>query len=1113
MTNVVSGLAIGGSAGDGDVGGTVNVTTTGGTITTSGADSNGIIAMSIGGGGGNGGSSLAIDIGTSAAQEGRRLAFTGSVGGSGGNGNSGSTVSVNNSGTIDTSGDNSNGISAFSIGGGGGNGGDSRTFTLLATDPKTTIINFYNTFRHPLTGTSVDNNWSVDVSIGGSGGTANNGGKVTVSNDGDIVTRGAMSRGISAVSVGGGGGNGGDGIFGTGTPADLTLLASQVGILRNWTLTVGGSGGANGNADQVTVNNTGNITTEGFASHGIFAQSVGGGGGEAQIYAEALDLIGGSGSAGKTVTGVTAKIGIGGLSAGGGDGAAVEVTHAGNINTVGEDAYGIFAQSIGGGGGNAGSVQRGLGSLNIGIGLNFSRCFIDPLNPISHTRCGNGGNGGKVTINSQGNITTQGAGAHGIYAQSIGGGGGTAGGLGNGLQDLLPVNFSGSVGGSGKGEAIIVNHTGNISTSGDEANGIFAESAGGTGTGGSVDVTVHGDIIASGSGSFGIFAESRGDAGGGNISVNINSTVQGGTGTLSVTTDDSTPPLSVPAAGIALFDGANNSVTNHGTVTTAGGIAGTAIFATTGNDTIDNHGTVTGSIELGSGNNAFNNKVGATFNSGATINLGAGNLLTNEGTLSPGAKGTIHASALTGNLVQTNSGTYAVDLDVGSASGNADRLNGTGTANLAGLTAVNPVNAGFALPGSHQVTILSAAGGVTDSGLSLLTQSSAVISYQLLFPNPTDVALGYTIDFSPSGLNHNQTHIGDYINNVQLAGGSASFAPIAEALFSLPDVNSLANSYDHLSPEAYIPIGTGALFSNLQFSDAMLSCRSRDGEYRFIREGQCGWMTIGGNALHQDWTFQNFGFNRNAFKIAGGLQKQVTENWHVGVGLGYERSWLDVSDISTTRGHQLQGGLIVKGRFGATTLAAAVSGGYGWLDTKRSVILPTPGITAESEPQLGFVSPHLRLAHAFERGDWYLRPLLDAGVTYVHLGSLHESGAGAANLKVRSQNETYFTLNPAIEMGGELGQKDGLLIRPYVKAGLVHLFTGNTPQITASFQGAPAGVAPFTVKGNNDKNYGGLSLGTDFLSAKGLNVRVGYEGQFSNHTNAHGGFLKLSIPF
>jgi uncharacterized protein with beta-barrel porin domain len=463
--------------------------------------------------------------------------------------------------------------------------------------------------------------------------------------------------------------------------------------------------------------------------------------------------------------------------------------------------------------------------------------------------------------------------------------------------------------------------------------------------------------------------------------------------------------------------------------------------------------------------------------------------------------------------VQTNSGTYGVDLDVGSVSGNADRVNGTGTANLAGLTDVNPVNAGFALPGSHQVTILSAAGGVTDSGLGLTTQPSAVITYQLLFPNPTDVDLGYSIDFAPSALNVNQTMIGNYINRVQLAGGSAGLAPIVEALFFIPDASGLASAYDHLSPEPYVGLGTGTFFSNLQFSDSMLSCRSRDGQYRFVREGQCGWMTVSGSALHEDRTSENLGFNRNGFSVAGGLQKQINENWHVGAGIGYERSWLDVHGIAESDAHQLQGGAIVKGQFGPAIFSVAVSGGHGWYDAKRFVNLPVTGVTAKADPGINFVANRLRLAYAFEQPAWYLKPMIDAGVTYVNLGGFRESGAAGANLNVRSQNETYVTLQPALEIGGELGRKEGTLFRPFARAGLIHLFTGDSPGITASMQGAPAGVAPFTVKGKNDRNTGEVSLGVDILGVKGMNLRVGYTGQFSPRSESHGGTIKFSIPF
>ena len=56
--------------------------------------------------------------------------------------------------------------------------------------------------------------------------------------------------------------------------------------------------------------------------------------------------------------------------------------------------------------------------------------------------------------------------------------------------------------------------------------------------------------------------------------------------------------------------------------------------ATSGNDTVDNYGTMIGSINLGAGVNAFNNRAGGLFDMGANVMLGTGNFLTNNGTMS-----------------------------------------------------------------------------------------------------------------------------------------------------------------------------------------------------------------------------------------------------------------------------------------------------------------------------------------------------------------------------------------------------------------------------------------------------------------------------------------------
>jgi len=272
-----------------------------------------------------------------------------------------------------------------------------------------------------------------------------------------------------------------------------------------------------------------------------------------------------------------------------------------------------------------------------------------------------------------------------------------------------------------------------------------------------VTVTSTGNITTAGNNAFGIYAQSSG----GPIAVTIKSgTVSGGSGN---------------GAGVDLVGGSNNTLTNFGTVTA---LSGLAIQGDTGNNTVNNFGTVIGNVTLGSGANAFNNQAGGFFNSGSAVDLGAGNALTNAGTLSPGGAGVIQATALTGNLVQSATGRLFTDINIAGAA--SDRVNISGTANLAGAVQVQVLNPQF---GPFQQTVLSAAGGATINGLSLL--ASPALHAQLVFPNATDVAVASAgINFLTPGLNSNQTSLSNALNGAAQTSGLGG--PVFNALLNGP---------------------------------------------------------------------------------------------------------------------------------------------------------------------------------------------------------------------------------------------------------------------------------------------------------------------------------------
>ena len=340
-------------------------------------------------------------------------------------------VNVTNAGTITTSGTLSAGIVALSAGGAG----------IVTTS----------------SGFSYAGNVGPTIEANADG--------VTVTNTGSIGTSGDAAHGIIAASIGGGGG-----ILALAGPGQSDILGSA---------TTGGTGPSNGSS--VTVNNSGTITTSGTIALGIVAQSIGGGGGNATgaglvggadssgsgggnggtvdvnltgglvsttgggAIGVLAQSIGGGGGNGANDTGVF--VAVGGDGGNGGNGGPVNVAvSGGTLNTSGDFAAGILAQSVGGGGGNGGS------------GTSYGALVSAALGGTA----GSGGVGGTVSIGNSQGVTTTGSHSYGVVAQSVGGGGGNGGAASSyEVGTLLSFNMAvGGAGGSGgSGGAITIANT------------------------------------------------------------------------------------------------------------------------------------------------------------------------------------------------------------------------------------------------------------------------------------------------------------------------------------------------------------------------------------------------------------------------------------------------------------------------------------------------------------------------------------------------------------------------------------------------------------------------------------------------------------------------------
>jgi hypothetical protein len=1080
--------ATGGTASDG---GSVSVNLAA-PIITYGGGADGVVAQSIGGGGGMGGSSGAdasqdnpvlVDTGqrASAGSSTNTLlmdspfplttTFALSIGGTGGDGGTGGPVNLGLYSSVATLGDWANGIVAQSIGGGGGMGG-----SAAATG----------------TGGLTKGTVNLEVAVGGQGGIGGDGGPLTVTlNDNNnltINTKGFGAAGILAQSIGGGGGVGADGS--DSATGDLAVGAGQ-----------GGKGGAGGDGGAVTLtsgNDPGTtVDTAGPAADGVDLQSIGGGGG---VAGGGSSLFGAAFEQGGAL-----NLSAGGTSGANGNGGAITMTSSNNlgISTLGNDAFGILAQSIGGGGGSVISNPSSTSVPNVILGD------------------GGTGDGGSVTVTESDTITTVGIGAHGIVAQSIGGGGGVIR-----LVDLPSdtptlttdqTNMSGQSG-KGNGGSVTITNNGSISTSGPGAFGIVAQSVGGGGglladgntifagsphsggTGGAVSVTTNGPISATGASGIGIFAQSTGSSSSGLVNVVLNSNVTGGTGVATPTT---------PGASGVQIDSPSGSNGNHGntilvnantTLQSAAGEMGTAIIQTGGGfTTLTNNGQVIGSTYLSSG--AFINN--GTYVAGPEVQ----GSLTNNGLVNLGLPGSDAPvkTLVTGNFTQTAGGRLAVIVD--SVNNRASQINVGIAANVGGTILPSAVTL---LPGAIPIVTASSLTETATSPSSLLFDWHVAPSGQTLTLSPSS-------DFTPAGvpLTDSEASLAGYLTKAWNNGDTA-FATRFADLSKLNDAGQYLAMLDAESGKATEAQSVAFINSAGSILGAALQCPVAADETAQSGKDNCIWSKVSGQQSNQWETGDTQGYQIATASYRIGGQHEVAPDWSIGGSFAFGETWGTSSsaggDGSKGYGETYDGSVSLKHTMGPWFVAGSLGIGTGAYTSERVINLPGANVSLDSNPRALVAGSRVRGGYEFTFYDLYVRPYGDLDVIYTNLPGFTESGPDLYALHVQGSSRIGVALSPMVEVGGLVNLDAKTTLKSFVAVG-ISIIPDNRRSMSASFVGASPEDGTFRSYLNSPDLLGNVQLGTRLYRAGGFEVKFEYDASVGGSFLSQGASAQLAYHF
>ena len=795
----------------------------------------------------------------------------------------------------------------------------------------------------------------------------------------------------------------------------------------------------------------------------------------------------------------------------------VDIILNGDVSTLGEESRGIRIFNNGGdsrveGGGSVSTQGRESAGIEVATALGNAAVAYD--GDVSTRGDESQGilidvDNGSVVATVIGAVSTEGAQSAGFEVATTlgnaivayGGDLSTTGELAPGLlvagdEGLTDLDISGAIttegdmssgvstfiGGAG---AIGVTGAGTIMASGLASHGVEAV----IGAAGAISIAYDGEIRASGVDAHAVLVNGPGMN---TVSLNGGGMVQGGSGS---------------GAGVMAASPAGATTTiNNGAGLSA--LSGLAIRGGAGDETVNNSGTVIGDILLGSGANAFNNLPSGALYSSSAVTLGAGGVLTNDGTVNPGGAGAAQATVLDGDYVQTAGGVFSIDVGAG-----GDFLEVSGAADLAGVVEASLSGLGAR---SQEITILSAAGGVADNGLSLQLSggldNSFLFDVELLTPNPNDIVLAIDFGIPTAGLNPNQANIADNLLDGAVAGDGV--LPVLNGLVTgVASVAELQGALDQLSPEIYLNTEKATLFAAAAFADSLFECGRPGSARAAVAEDYCVWLHAEARTLDEETTTQNIGFDEDVAVISGGVQYALTSDLALGVGVNYESGSLEAGGHAEASVDRVAGGVSAHYRPGPVSLSGvAFAGTSNHGDVRRSIAFGDFVGVASGEQDIFFAGAALRAAYRFERGRLYFNPVADLAYSYLDADDVIESGVDAACLDIEGGSDGALSMSSALEIGAELALPSGLAFRPFVKPG-VSFITGKDATLRAAFASNPGGVGSFLIRNELEDVYVDIEAGAALFGAYGVSARLSYIGRFATDTAQQGVVFRASYQF
>jgi len=508
----------------------------------------------------------------------------------------------------------------------------------------------------------------------------------------------------------------------------------------------------------------------------------------------------------------------------------------------------------------------------------------------------------------------------------------------------------------------------------------------------------------------------------------------------------------------------------------------------------------------------FNRNVGTSniaLNGGILSGSGtlSNNLNVGNGVLAPG--GSIGSITVDGDLTIGSGGTYEVDVD---NSENADNVVVTSTAYLDGTIRGN-VFGGERIDHSFDVNVLDA---------GIIVGEFADVTGTTLFPifgvDYSSVILTVEMDYAHYATTANEHSIGNAFNYIvgnDLDTGDMN--DVLTAIEHLPNGAAVNNAYDEMMPQDTLGLPEVIRNAMNQYSEGLfgrmgdvrnagLYAMSTDSRYLLasadnsllLPRKKDEWMPFAkgfGVWGDRDKDSDIAGYQYNVYGLTGGIDKLVSDNTLIGIGIGGSRANVDYSRSGT--GSDIDSLFAsLYGSYFVNDWHLGVTLGYGhsWYDSERGI--PTYGLRAESDHEGNSYSAAAELGKNFGNESTILEPVMGLGYTLVRERGYTEKGAGALNLKVGSETTDGIYSKLGVRAAKEFRSEKNpnRVLVPNMSAFWIHDFADRV-ELSSSFIGGGS----FTTEGLDPvRDMFNIGAGLNVYSGKNTRLFVDYTWQFSS---------------